>query len=129
MEPNSNGTSKVKLLSKKEKYELLQSKEEQAELGGEKRRIDSQHKKGKLTARERIEIFLDEGSFEEIGKFVEHRAIDFGLNKEVYLGDGVVTGFWNCTWQNRFTFILKILPSSVVHYLKHMQKRSVRLWT
>ena len=93
MEPNSNGTSKVKLLSKKEKYELLQSKEEQAELGGGQRRIDSQHNKGKLTARERIEIFLDEGSFEEIGKFVEHRAIDFGLNKEVYLGDGVVTGY------------------------------------
>ena len=93
MEPNSNGTSEVKLLSKKEKYELLQSKEEQAELGGGQRRIDSQHNKGKLTARERIEIFLDEGSFEEIGKFVEHRAIDFGLDKEVYLGDGVVTGY------------------------------------
>jgi propionyl-CoA carboxylase beta chain len=93
MESNSKGTTAAELLSKKEKYELLQAKEEQAELGGGQKRIDSQHHKGKLTARERIEIFLDEGSFEEIGKFVEHRATDFGLDKEVYLGDGVVTGY------------------------------------
>src|SRR5690606_32925796 len=55
--------------------------------------IAAQHAKGKLTARERIELLMDEGSFEEIGKFVMHRAKDFGLDKQHYLGDGVVTGY------------------------------------
>ncbi|HEX8528685.1 MAG TPA: acyl-CoA carboxylase subunit beta [Cytophagales bacterium] len=62
-------------------------------LGGGQPRIDAQHKKGKLTARERLQLLLDEGSFEEIGKFVTHRTKDFGLDKEYYLGDGVVTGY------------------------------------
>jgi len=93
MESEKNGKEEIKLLSKKEKYALLATKHELAEQGGGQRRIASQHKKGKLTARERIELFLDKGSFEEIGKFVEHRATDFGLDKEVYLGDGVVTGY------------------------------------
>jgi propionyl-CoA carboxylase beta chain len=79
--------------SKAEKLDLLKRKNEEALLGGGQKRIDSQHKRGKLTARERIELLLDEGSFEEIGKFVEHRATDFGLENEIYLGDGVVTGY------------------------------------
>ncbi|WP_422356046.1 acyl-CoA carboxylase subunit beta [Roseivirga pacifica] len=93
MATNSNPNSNPKLLSKKEKYELLNEKNALAEKGGGEKRIASQHKKGKLTARERIDLLLDKGSFEEIGKFVEHRATDFGLDKEVYLGDGVVTGY------------------------------------
>lgn len=64
-----------------------------AKLGGGQVRIDSQHKKGKLTARERIHFLLDEGSFEEIGMFVTHRSTEFGLQREKYLGDGVVTGY------------------------------------
>lgn len=71
--------------------ELLE-KREKAKLGGGEDRIKSQHKKGKLTARERIEKLLDEGSFEEYDMFVTHRCTDFGLEKEHYLGDGVVTG-------------------------------------
>ena len=67
----------------------------QAQLGGGEKRIESQHSKGKLTARERIEILLDENSFEEIGMFVEHRTTDFGMAREKYLGDGVVTGYGN----------------------------------
>ena len=66
-----------------------------AQLGGGQKRIDSQHSKGKLTARERIELLLDSGSFEEIGMFVEHRCTDFGMENEKYLGDGVVTGYGN----------------------------------
>ncbi len=65
----------------------------QALLGGGANRIESQHKKGKLTARERIHFLLDEGSFEELGMLVTHRSTNFGLDKEVYLGDGVVTGY------------------------------------
>lgn len=71
----------------------LQRLKEQAKLGGGKNRIDSQHKKGKLTARERIHFLLDPNSFEEIGQLVTHRSVDFGLENEQYYGDGVVTGY------------------------------------
>ncbi len=73
--------------------ELLKKKQEEALLGGGLKRIESQHKKGKLTARERIQLLLDEGSFEEIGMFVSHRSTDFGMENEQYLGDGVITGY------------------------------------
>lgn len=75
------------------KLDILQQKQAAALLGGGAKRIESQHKKGKLTARERIQLLLDEGSFEEIGMFVAHRCQDFGMENEVYLGDGVVTGY------------------------------------
>ncbi len=64
-----------------------------AQLGGGEKRIEAQHKKGKLTARERLHFLLDENSFEEIGMFVTHRSTEFGLDREKYLGDGVVTGY------------------------------------
>jgi propionyl-CoA carboxylase beta chain len=76
-----------------DKVSLLVSKIKEASLGGGQKRIDAQHKKGKLTARERIHFLLDEGSFEELGMLVTHRSSNFGLDKEVFLGDGVVTGF------------------------------------
>jgi propionyl-CoA carboxylase beta chain len=76
-----------------DKLKTLNSKIEEAKKGGGEKRIESQHKKGKLTARERLHFLLDEGSFEEIGMLVTHRAVDFGLDKEKYLGDGVVTGY------------------------------------
>lgn len=77
----------------KDKVDELFQKKEEAKLGGGEQKIKSQHDKGKLTARERIELLVDEGSFEEIGMFVKHRAKDFGLDKQNYPGDGVVTGF------------------------------------
>jgi methylmalonyl-CoA decarboxylase subunit alpha len=76
-----------------DKIKELLDKRELAKLGGGQKRIDSQHKKGKLTARERIDLLLDEGSFEEFDMFVEHRCVEFGLEKEHYLSDGVVTGY------------------------------------
>ncbi len=75
------------------KFNTLVAKTAKAHEGGGKARIESQHKKGKLTARERIHFLLDEGSFEELGMFVTHRSSDFGLENEKYLGDGVVTGY------------------------------------
>lgn len=75
------------------KEQLLQQKDEEAFLLGGQRRIDSQHKKGKLTARERLDLLLDEGTFEEIGRFVTHRSTEFGLEKQKFPGDGVVTGY------------------------------------
>ncbi|MHB9013843.1 MAG: acyl-CoA carboxylase subunit beta, partial [Ignavibacteriaceae bacterium] len=77
----------------KNKVEELLKKKEKAKLGGGQEKIDNLHAKGKLTARERIELLVDEKSFEEIDMFVKHRATDFGLNKQHYPGDGVVTGF------------------------------------
>ncbi len=76
-----------------EKLELLQKKNLEALKGGGDARIVAQHKKGKLTARERVDLLMDEGTFEEIDKFVMHRSKDFGLDKEHYLGDGVITGY------------------------------------
>ncbi|MGL5637696.1 MAG: acyl-CoA carboxylase subunit beta [Bacteroidales bacterium] len=72
--------------------ELIQLREK-ARLGGGEKRIESQHKKGKYTARERIAMLLDEGSFEEFDMFVTHRCVNFGIEKESYLGDGIVTGY------------------------------------
>ncbi|HZW39259.1 MAG TPA: acyl-CoA carboxylase subunit beta [Ignavibacteriaceae bacterium] len=76
-----------------QKFLDLLSIKEQALVGGGEDKIEAQHKKGKLSARERIELLVDEGSFEEIDMFVKHRAKDFGLENQNYLGDGVVTGF------------------------------------
>ncbi len=75
------------------KIELLVQKKSEAFAGGGAARIESQHKKGKLTARERIHFLVDENSFEEVGMLVTHRSTDFGMEKERYPGDGVVTGY------------------------------------
>ncbi|MEX2233127.1 MAG: acyl-CoA carboxylase subunit beta [Cyclobacteriaceae bacterium] len=77
----------------RQKFQELERKNEEALLGGGEKRMEQQHAKGKLTARERVHLLVDEGSFEELGKFVMHRSKDFGLDKEYYLGDGVVTGY------------------------------------
>lgn len=76
-----------------EKMKELLDKREHAKLGGGEKRIERQHAKGKLTARERIEFLLDEGSFEEFDMFVTHRCRDFGIEKEKYMTDGVITGY------------------------------------
>ncbi len=75
------------------KVEVLKQKLEKAALGGGEARIASQHKKNKLTARERVLLLLDEGSFEEIGALVLHRTKDFGMESQQFYGDGVVTGY------------------------------------
>lgn len=75
------------------KIQQLNAKLEAAQLGGGIDKINQQHKKGKLTARERIHFLLDEGSFQEIGALVTHRSTDFGMENQVFLGDGVITGY------------------------------------
>ncbi|SEO50255.1 propionyl-CoA carboxylase beta chain [Mucilaginibacter gossypiicola] len=85
------------------KLDLLRLKRHEAMQGGGPLRIESQHKKGKLTARERLHFLLDEGSFQEIGMLVTHRSIDFGMEKEKYPGDGVVTGYG--TINGRLTYV------------------------
>jgi propionyl-CoA carboxylase beta chain len=75
------------------KREILERKKAESLVGGGEDRIKSQHSKGKLTARERLHFLLDEGSFNEVGAFVMHRSNDFGMEKQRFLGDGVVTGY------------------------------------
>ena len=82
----------------------LEEQRARARLGGGQRRIDAQHAKGKLTARERIEVLLDEGSFEEWDMFKEHRCTDFGMEKEHIPGDGVVTGYGTINGRLVFVF-------------------------
>src|SRR5487761_2298746 len=82
----------------------LEKRRSQAVLGGGQGRIDTQHGKGRLTARERIELLLDEGSFEEFDMFVEHRGVEFGMEKTKIPGDGVVTGWGTINGRKTFVF-------------------------
>ncbi|HEV2641945.1 MAG TPA: carboxyl transferase domain-containing protein, partial [Candidatus Elarobacter sp.] len=80
-------------MSMRDKLALLEQRRAESELGGGVVRIEAQHKKGKLSARERIDLLLDDGSFTELDRFVVHRSTDFGLEQQKYYGDGVVTGW------------------------------------
>ena len=83
--------------------EELEERREAARMGGGQKRIDAQHAKGRLTARERLSVLLDEGSFEEVDMFVEHNATDFGMDEVHFPGDGVVTG--SGTINGRLTYV------------------------
>ncbi|MFC1460059.1 acyl-CoA carboxylase subunit beta [Microvirga arabica] len=88
----------------KDMLERLEERRAQARLGGGTKRIEAQHARGKLTARERIELLLDKGSFEEFDMFVEHRSTDFGMDKAKIPGDGVVTGWGTINGRTVFVF-------------------------
>ena len=85
------------------RFKELEEKREAARRGGGEARVARQHEKGKMTARERIDVLLDEGSFEELGMFVQHTSHDFGLDKNRPLGDGVITGYG--TIHGRLTYV------------------------
>src|SRR5260370_2791671 len=76
----------------KTKLEVLREKSKRAEQGGGTARVEKQHAAGKMTARERVEFLLDQNTFQEFDKLIVHRSRDFGLDKQLYPGDGVVTG-------------------------------------
>ena len=88
----------------KDILDKLEKRREEARLGGGKKRIDAQHKRGKLTARERVELLLDKGSFEEFDMFVEHRSTEFGMEKQKIPGDGVVTGWGTVNGRTVYLF-------------------------
>src|ERR1700735_2577101 len=90
--------------SLKQMLERLDRRRARARLGGGEARIKAQHAKGKLTARERIELLLDHESFEEFDMFVEHRCADFGMEKTKIPGDGVVTGWGTVNGRPTFVF-------------------------
>ena len=83
MQPKSRAKSKI---------EILKERSKAAEEGGGLKRLEKQKAAGKMTARERVDFFLDDGSFEEFDKFVVHRSTDFGLDEQKFPGDGVITG-------------------------------------
>ncbi len=91
-------------MSLKDKFDLLEKKNREAELGGGEARIAKQHQAGKMTARERVLALLDEGSFVETGKFVTHRCADFGMAENKVPGDGVVTGYGAMDGRKVFVF-------------------------
>src|ERR1700678_2477698 len=88
----------------KDILELLEDRRVSARQGGGEKRIEAQHKRGKLTARERIELLMDRGSFEELDMFVEHRSSDFGMENSKIAGDGVVTGWGTVNGRSVFVF-------------------------
>jgi propionyl-CoA carboxylase beta chain len=88
----------------KDIVDRLEERRENARGGGGERRIDAQHKRGKLTARERIELLMDKNSFEEFDMFVEHRSYEFGMEKQKIAGDGVVTGWGTVNGRSVFVF-------------------------
>ncbi len=93
MKKTAKGKKKKAIMSVQKNIERLRSLKEKARLGGGEERIKQQHEKGKLTARARIDLLLDEGSFQELDMLVQHRSRDFGLEKQKFLGDGVITGY------------------------------------
>lgn len=87
--------------------EQLEARRDKARLGGGQERINAQHARGKLTARERIEVLLDSGSFEEYDMYKTHRCVDFGMSEKQIPGDGVVTG-WELLMVDQCICILRI---------------------
>src|SRR6476620_3396550 len=88
----------------KDSLDKLEERRGRARAGGGQARIDAQHKRGKLTARERVELLLDKGSFEELDMFVQHRSTDFGMDKTKIPGDGVVTGWGTVNGRTIYLF-------------------------
>src|SRR5260370_9659942 len=88
----------------KDILEKLEERRGRARAGGGQARIEAQHKRGKLTARERLELLMDKGSFEELDMFVEHRSADFGMEKSRIPGDRVVPGWGSLTGRTVFPF-------------------------
>ncbi|MBL7108149.1 MAG: acyl-CoA carboxylase subunit beta [Candidatus Cloacimonetes bacterium] len=117
----------------KDKIKHLEELEKQALLGGGKERINAQHKKGKLTARERIELLLDKGTFRETDKFVTHSCTDFGMDKKKILGDGVVTGYGRingrkvCIFVEDFTVFGGSLSHAYAEKICKLQDFSLRM--
>ena len=107
--------------------EELERRRDAARIGGGQKRIDAQHAKGKLTARERIDVLLDEESFEELDMYVEHNCVDFGMEAQQIPGDGVVTG--SGTINGRLVFVFSqdftVFGGSLS---ERTRRRSARSW-
>src|SRR5919204_1917755 len=100
----SSAATLPRAMTMRERLELLERRRAEAELGGGAQRLAAQHAKGKLSARERLDVLLDDGSFVEFDRFVTHRSTDFGLERQQVFGDGVVTGYGRIDGRLVYTF-------------------------
>src|SRR5688572_19174582 len=91
-------------MTMRDKLKQLEERRREAELGGGEARVKAQHERGKLSARERLELLLDDGSLVELDRFVTHRTTGFGLEDQRFLGDGVVTGYGTIYGRPVFVF-------------------------
>lgn len=110
------------------KIQRLHDLREQAKQGGGADRVEKQHKQGKLTARERIDLLLDSGSFRELDMFVTHRSSDFGMEDKKYLGDSVVTG-WARLMGAWCTFFRRILRYLAAVSARSTPRKFAKSWT
>jgi propionyl-CoA carboxylase beta chain len=104
LEPNPNAQLIIPAMNLEQKLEELKKRDQLAEAGGGTQRREKQHKEGKMSARERIEFLLDEGTFEETDKLVTHRCSDFGMSEQKYFGDGFITGYGRIEGRLVFVF-------------------------
>jgi propionyl-CoA carboxylase beta chain len=116
-----------------DKLKHLEELDKKAQLGGGEKRIKVQHDKGKLTARERVDLLLDKGTFRETDKFVTHRCTDFGLEKNKILGDGVVTGYGKingrtaCVFSEDFTVFGGSLSKAYAEKICKLQDLALKM--
>ena len=106
----------------------LEARRAEARLGGGQARIDRQHKNGKLTARERIDLLLDADSFEEFDMFVAHRCVDFGMDAQKYPGDGVVTGWGTVNGRQVYQSSARTSRCWAARCPRPRPRRSARSW-
>src|SRR3546814_5922038 len=110
-----------------DKLAELESRRAAARMGGGQKRIDAQHGKGRLTARERLEVLLDEGSFEELDMYVEHNCVDFGMEETKVPGAGVVTGSGTSNGRLVFVFRQDFTVFGGSRSERHADRKSTRL--
>src|ERR1044072_368108 len=119
-------------MTRREKLDLLERRIAESEQGGGAKRVKAQHAKGKLAARERLDLLLDEGSFVEFDRFVVHRSTDFGLDDQKIYGDGVVTGYGRiqgrlvCVFSQDFTVFGGSLSESFAEKIVKVMDLAVR---
>ena len=119
---------RLRLRTLSQPTDILADKIRRAEEGGGAERRERQHREGKLTARERVELLLDEGTFEELDKLVEHRCLDFGMAEQKVPGDGVVSGYGKVDGRLVYAFA-RTSPSSAAASPRRTPARSARSWT
>ena len=112
-----------------QKLTTLDDLRQEAHRGGGQRRIDQQHSRGKLTARERIALLMDPGTFEELDTFVTHRTTDFGLADQRFLGDAVVTGYGKVDGRQVFRLCTGLHGFRWVPFRRLSARRFARRWT
>ena len=114
-------------MTREEKSADLEKRNKAARAGGGKERVERQHKAGKLSARERIDLLLDEGSFEELDRFVTHSCTDFGMKSKTIPGDGFVTGYGRIDGRLVYVFLMiSRFSGDLCHW--RMPPRSAKSW-